>query len=318
MHSFGSSVAAILIVLTSADVCAQGVSPMLPESDRATPDRSPVAARYEDLIAQEQRVAKSSAATTDDFRVVVNRYWSFVRRYPTSGFSDNALWQAASLSAEAFQRFSQDRDKHRAVQLFQWLRDQYPHSPLKADAAAQAEQLAALAALPAPVATPAATDTTIRAVHREILPDVVRVTVELDHEVAFFQERLDGPARLFFDLKGTKTVPPLVDATFRYDSDIVRHIRLGRHPNNTTRVVLDLENVSRYSVFTLYNPYRIVIDAERATRTTAAAKEVETSGTYTTPNFAPTPKTALAGRSVAPNAHAPIARIAPVAPIAPI
>ena len=100
--------------------------------------------------------------------------------------------------------------------------------------------------------------------HREVLPDVVRVTVELDREVPFYQERIEGPARLFFDLKGTKTVASLVDATFRYDSDIVRHIRLGRHPNSTTRVVLDLENVARYSVFTLYNPYRIVIDAERS------------------------------------------------------
>ena len=104
----------------------------------------------------------------------------------------------------------------------------------------------------------------VRAVHREILPEVVRVTLELDREVPFYQERMDGPSRLFFDLKGTRTVPALVDATFRYDSDVVRHIRLGRHPNNTTRFVLDLENVGRYSVFTLYNPYRIVIDAERA------------------------------------------------------
>ena len=95
-----------------------------------------------------------------------------------------------------------------------------------------------------------------------MLPDVVRVTIELDREVPFYQERLDGPSRLFFDLKGTRTVPSLVDATFRYDSDVVRHIRLGRHPNNTTRIVLDLEHVERYSVFTLYNPYRIVIDSE--------------------------------------------------------
>ena len=35
----------------------------------------------------------------------------------------------------------------------------------------------------------------------------------------------------------------------------MREIRLGRHPQNTTRVVLDLEGVERYSVFTLYNPY---------------------------------------------------------------
>ena len=89
--------------------------------------------------------------------------------------------------------------------------------------------------------------------HREVLPEVVRITVELDKEVPFYQERIDGPSRLFFDLKGTNTVPALVDAMFRYDSDVVRHIRLGRHPNSTTRIVLDLENVARYSVFTLYN-----------------------------------------------------------------
>ncbi len=225
-------------------------------------------------------MSTSSAATADDFRVVINRYWSFVRRYPSSGFADNALWQAANLSADAFQRFTQDRDKFRAVQLFQWLRDQYPHSPLQAKAAANIEQLETMAAAavttatpatPAAPATPSTSDSTIRAVHREVLPDVVRVTVELDREVAFYQERIEGPARLFFDLKGTRTVASLVDATFRYDSDIVRHIRLGRHPNSTTRVVLDLENVARYSVFTLYNPYRIVIDAERSSTAIAAS-----------------------------------------------
>ena len=45
----------------------------------------------------------------------------------------------------------------------------------------------------------------------------------------------------------------------------MRDIRLGRHPNNTTRIVVDLEGVSRYSVYTLYSPYRIVIDCERGT-----------------------------------------------------
>ena len=226
--------------------------------------KSPAAARYEELLAQEQSVSQSTGATVEDLRVVINRYWSFVQRYPTSGFADNALWQAATLSAQAFERFSQERDKYRAVQLFQWLRDQYPHSPLQPKAAPQIEKLETIAAAAAPTTTPAVADTTIRAVHRAVLAEVVRVTLELDREVPFYQERLEGPARVFFDLKSTKTVPSLVDATFRYDSDVIRHIRIGRHPNNTTRVVLDLENVSRFSVFTLYNPYRIVIDAERS------------------------------------------------------
>ncbi|MGH6619890.1 MAG: N-acetylmuramoyl-L-alanine amidase, partial [Alphaproteobacteria bacterium] len=254
MHSFGRYCAAAFMVLTVMDVSAQDGTP---------PHRSAAGARYDALLERETRVSTTSSSTAEDFRDVIDRFWNFVRRYPTSGFSDNALWQAANLSADAFRRFGQDRDKHRAVQLFQWLRDEYPHSPLQAQVLAQLEQLEA-AASTAPAASPADAESVIRAVHREVMPDVVRVTVELDREVPFYQERLDGPARLFFDLKGTKTVASLVDATFRYDSDIVRHIRLGRHPNSTTRVVLDLENVSRYSVFTLYNPYRIVIDAERS------------------------------------------------------
>lgn len=315
MHSFGRYCAAAVVVLTSIDVCAQ----------------TPAAGRYAALVAQEQLVSTSPAATADDFRIVINRYWSFVRRYATNGFADNALWQAASLSAAAFQRFGQDRDKYRAVQIFQWLRDQYPHSPLRSKAAEQITQLEAIApgavaaaavaaapATPPPSGSPAATapaspspDSTIRAVRREVLPEVVRVTVELDREVPFYQERLDGPARLFFDLKGTRSVPSLVDATFRYDSDIVRHIRLGRHPNNTTRVVLDLENVARYSVFTLYNPYRIVIDAERSTTPAhVAVRDAETAATHDT-----APAKPASGALNAPNAPAPVAPIAPLTPV---
>ena len=317
MHSFGRYCTAVIVALASLDVCAQadlkggatpGASAAVPSSAARVPTtagvptvKSPAAARYEELLAQEQSVSQSTGVTVEDLRVVINRYWSFVQRYPTSGFADNALWQAAGLSAQAFERFSQERDKYRAVQLFQWLRDQYPHSPLQAKAGPQIEKLETIAAAAAPTTTPAVADTTIRAVHRAVLAEVVRVTLELDREVPFYQERLEGPARVFFDLKGTKTVPSLVDATFRYDSDVIRHIRIGRHPNNTTRVVLDLENVSRFSVFTLYNPYRIVIDAERST------------------GIAPKPAgpTLLVARIFAARTVTPFARLAPVLRIAP-
>jgi N-acetylmuramoyl-L-alanine amidase len=55
---------------------------------------------------------------------------------------------------------------------------------------------------------------------------------------------------------------------------VVREIRLGRHPQATTRVVLDLAGVDGYSVYSLYNPYRLVIDFRRTgvvTKPTAAA-----------------------------------------------
>lgn len=117
----------------------------------------------------------------------------------------------------------------------------------------------------APPADPLASSTlsTIREVRREVLPEAIRITVELDREVPFYQERLESPSRVLFNLKETRTTPELVDAVFKYNTDLVREIRLGRHADRTTRIVVDLEGVSRFSVYTLYFPYRIVIDCER-------------------------------------------------------
>src|SRR5437764_435222 len=65
----------------------------------------------------------------------------------------------------------------------------------------------------------------------------------------------------------SRAAPALADHTMRFesDADIVRQVRIGRHPNNITRIVLDAAGVASYSVYPLYNPYRLVIDCVRAT-----------------------------------------------------
>jgi|SRR5581483_1679246 len=107
---------------------------------------------------------------------------------------------------------------------------------------------------------------TITAIRRAVLPDVVRVTIALDREVAFRDERIEGPPRIFVDFPTTRTAPSLADRTLRFDADgdLVRQVRIGRHDDRTTRVVLDANGVSSYSVYPLYNPYRLVIDCVRA------------------------------------------------------
>jgi N-acetylmuramoyl-L-alanine amidase len=133
---------------------------------------------------------------------------------------------------------------------------------------------------------------TIKDIRRSVLPDAVRVIIELDREVPFHDERIPDPLRVFVDLPGTRAIPALADHTIRYelDADIVRQVRLGRHPNNTTRVVLDATDVSSYSVYPLYDPFRIVIDCVRTTA-------VNTNGSV--PPRPPTPQLLIA-RSLAP------------------
>ena len=243
--------------------------------------------RYEAAVERDERVRVLMAGNLEappadviaQAAKVVTAFEVVVRRFPSSGYADNALWQAASLADATFQKFNRPEDQERAVSLYRWLVAEYPTSSLVKKAT---QQLAAMAkASPAgPVAVPvtvpvatvaSATAATLLSIQRTVLPDTVRITLELDREVAYREERIAGPARLFFDLKSVQLTPALMDKVLTYPGDIVSKIRVGRHPDATVRVVLDLEEVSRYSVFTLYSPFRLVIDAERAVRRTVAS-----------------------------------------------
>jgi N-acetylmuramoyl-L-alanine amidase len=123
------------------------------------------------------------------------------------------------------------------------------------------ERAAALDKAPR-VAADQATATLID-VRRTVLPELVRVTLELDREVPYRDARLEGPPRVYFDLQGAAVKPDFDESLLTYPEDIVRQIRVGGRPNRTARVTLNLEGTDRYSVFTLYNPYRLVIDVYR-------------------------------------------------------
>ena len=208
-------------------------------------------------------------ASLRQLRAAMTAYESIVRRYPASAYCDNALLQTANLALLAYERFGDADDRARGLRAVARLRKEYPSSSLRARAIDVAGQFEAeddprRAVVPAVATTgleqaPANT-VTIREIRRTPLPDGVRVSIEMDGEALFKQEQLDNPRRLFFDFRGTRASGPLQDATIRFTDGLVKQIRLGRRPLNTMRVVLDMEGVETYSVFMLYNPYRLIVD----------------------------------------------------------
>lgn len=273
--------------------------PVPPSASAGAAPVRPVRTMYRDALAREQAVrgaldAPDALATIlVDVRALVTEYESIVRHYPGSGYSDNALWNAARLEVDAFAKFGQSQDKDTAVRLLKRLSDGYPSSKLVKQVPEQLAKLAdgsperAAPRTPVPAPTLATTQEpvaqglspapakilTIRDIRRAVLPQIVRVTIELDGEPAFHDEHIADPDRVFVDLAATRAAPGLVDKTLRFesDADVVRQVRIGRHPNNTTRVVLDTTGVGSYTVYPLESPSRLVIDCVRATKTTIPA-----------------------------------------------
>jgi N-acetylmuramoyl-L-alanine amidase len=277
--------------LTAVVVVAAALAASLPTVAAAQSVRN----RYTALQAREQKALARIAHTLPDApaetrdavirgaRSVIAGYDDLVRRYHSSGYADNALWNAAKLADALAARFNRTADRGAAAHYLKRLVAEYPTSSLVKLAKAARKAPPASAAPEAPrAAAPmagaptraAAGNAVLTAIERTVLPEAVRITLLLDREVTYREERLAGPDRLFFDLKDVQVAPELRDVVLRYTEAGVRQIRVGRHPDSTVRVVLDLEGVTKYSVFTLYNPFRVVVDCEPASAGTVASAGV--------------------------------------------
>jgi N-acetylmuramoyl-L-alanine amidase len=243
----------------------------------------------EAVLRRELSAAKTGApvATQHRVRTLVSSFEDLARLFPAAGQADRALWQGASLSADLFFQTGDDLDRDRALQLLAALSKAFPGTsyarqatPLvrrlegtpraAAPAVATSAPKPVARALPGPDRTvPTIPTVVLTAVRRELLPEAVRVTFELDREVTYHSERIQGPERVFVDLPHTRAASPLRFAVLPYEDGVVRRVRIGGHPGGNTRVVLDLDGGGRHSVYSLYNPYRIVVDVERPTAATA-------------------------------------------------
>ena len=233
---------------------------------------------YEEALGREELLRRdldAAPAKSDGspllhrIRGLVREYEGLARRYPRSGYSDNALFQAAMLAADAFWYFGEDADRRLALRLFSALEARFPTSSLNRQVPTHTARLNAAAAAPV-TATPKPDERPmLKAIRREVLPDALRITLELEREAPFHDERIDGPPRVFVDLQNTRVVDPLKDAIIAFPNDVVRQIRVGRR-SGATRVVLDLQGVGRHSVYALYDPYRVVIDFERMAESPSA------------------------------------------------
>ena len=103
-------------------------------------------------------------------------------------------------------------------------------------------------------------------------PDYTRISIALEKEVRFEAHKI--PSRLYLDIAGAKTSPGIKDLNI--GDGLLKSVRIAQYRASTVRVVLDLDSIKDYKIFTMSEPFRIIVDVkgERRQEITSGKKEV--------------------------------------------
>ena len=220
------------------------------------------------------------SGSTQDFQRAVGYYERAARLFPeNSTWIDDALYLKAEVNAERLH----DEDQAYA-DLLLIIRD-HPDGDMAAkakdklramDQALVKDLPASPAPAPAPVPEPERADAvaprqggsgmaTLVDVRQRSTSDYTRIVLDLEGR-ADYQDHLLPPDpehkkshRMYIDVDGAR-LGSGVRSDIRVTDGFLRSVRVGQYDPDTARVVLDFEKPQKYHVFTLENPYRIVVD----------------------------------------------------------
>jgi len=102
-------------------------------------------------------------------------------------------------------------------------------------------------------------------------PDYTRVSIALEQEVRFESHKI--PGRLYLDVFGAKVPSGIKDLSI--GDGLLKSVRIAQFRPTTVRVVLDLDSIKDYKIFTFADPYRIIIDVKGERRQEISASKGE-------------------------------------------
>jgi len=164
-----------------------------------------------------------------------------------------------------------------------------PSSPPTTEQTGAATSSAAPAASVPPAASPTPSGPSrVTDIRYWSAPDYTRVVIHVDGQVPYTSRLLRAdpglktPPRLYIDIENSR-LSPSVPSSIPIGDGLLRHARVGQHAADAVRVVLDIESIERHKIFSLYDPYRIVIDVTGESKAQPPAPAA--SGTGTPPSL---------------------------------
>ena len=249
-----------------------GVEQAYPDHDRAADALYLGGKACEGLYAISRR--------KEDAMLAVQYYDRLTSRYPGSSLADDAGYLAGSILESSL------NDRSGAYVRFKQVLDKYPRGDMLAlcrDGEKRLKGHAPSGVVTAPVEStkavpPSSQRLEISQVRSWSSPGYTRVVVELNGPTSYSAHLLGAdkgqPPRLYVDVKAA-AIAEQIPASQKVADGLLQSIRVGSPAKDLVRVVLDLETFKDYTVFTLENPQRIVIDVSGTQATTLQAAKPE-------------------------------------------
>jgi N-acetylmuramoyl-L-alanine amidase len=229
-------------------------------------------------------------STRREWMLCIGRFHSVYLEEPAGEMAAASLFLEGILYQDLYKGLRFDSDQRAARENFEKLVKEYPQSPYAAKAGRELQGMApsrvesaTVARRPAP-ATPErepAPETAVEprqasapgeeglAVVQDVRhwsnPNYTRVVVYLDRETDFVHRMLkkdpviDKPPRLYVDLSNA-TMGDGKQKNIPINDDLLSYARAARNTLDSVRVVVDIKSFETYKVFSLRDPFRIVID----------------------------------------------------------
>jgi N-acetylmuramoyl-L-alanine amidase len=109
-------------------------------------------------------------------------------------------------------------------------------------------------------------------------PNYTRVVIDASHETTYKHHllkkdpELNKPQRLYIDLQQSR-LGENIQRTIPINDDLLSDARAGQYTTDSVRVVVDIKSFKTYKVFSLKDPFRIVLDVWGTSDNTASRQQ---------------------------------------------
>jgi len=222
----------------------------------------------------------------DQWLTCINKYKAAYHVDPKGTRSAEALYRSGVLAYQLYKRSFRPADKTRSLDLLKQTARSYPGTtygreankkiavitgkPVETGAADAIQKVIADAkpSMPSPTSSGLSDNggpARVQGLRHWSNPSYTRIVIDASKETSY-QHRLlnqdpsiNKPKRLYVDLDRSR-LGDNIEKIVPINDDLLSNVRAGQHTHDAVRVVVDIKSFKTYKIFSLRNPFRIVID----------------------------------------------------------